>query len=236
MPKPPVKSVAFLAMLLLAEACLARSRGVRVDFGEEWSSAQPIGSAACPGTTSGSTIVAWNSYYLVGSEDTKYLADAYCQTTQAGEFNGSGISSEDSPYLSRLVGLNSDDRVTAIRYTFLDRSRFDEAKQGFQWVVYSFPGAKLIGFNSSDGFPLTAATRITQYSPEGDAYWSADQYPNGEYYCLLGSGSSGSFSGSYIVVDEAWQFSAENDFTPSYQNACVRQLTGAFSDSFEDTP
>jgi len=233
MCKFPAKIPAILISIFFAGLAMAGGRPIRVDFGD-WSPAQAIGSAACPGTTAGSTIVIWKDYYLVGSEDTKYLADAYCQTALAGDFDRASFNGEDSPYISRLVGLNTDNRVKAIRYTFLDGNRFSTTKQGYQWVIYSFPGVELIGLNASAGFPLTADSRITYQNIGNSPFWSADQYPDGQYLCFVYGSGSGGFGGNYIISDNSYQFSAKDDLNPSNRNDCVARLTGVYANSFED--
>ena len=231
-----VRSTSLVASILFVLASDAwATRSIRVAF-DDWSEAQPIGSAACPGTTAGSSVIHWNGFVLVGSEDPLYLTDAYCQTTLAGEFDENSFNGEDSPVLRRLVGINADQRVTAIRYTFLDRNRFDPDKQGFQWVIYSFPGVELVGLNNSANFALTAGSYIAREDDESNPYWNAEWYPNGEYECFIrGSSSWGPFSDTTQLTDSYYQFSAEYDFGPSYRgNPCVGKLTGAFSNSFEN--
>lgn len=225
-----------LAILLLLPASTseAGNRGIRVDFGD-WSPAQPIGSGACPGTTAGSQMVNWNGYLLMGSVDPKYLVDAYCQTTLAAEFDANSFNGEDSPYISRLVGLNSDNRVTGIRYTFLDSDRFSQNKQGYQWVIYLFPSVRLIGFNNSEGFELTSATYISHVVDDSYRYWNGADNANGDYLCLLPSSQPSYNWNEGTIVDTTSQFSAEYDFGPGYnQNRCIAALTGPFSSSFED--
>ncbi len=233
MRKIPTGKLIALALLVVAGDAGAGQRSVRIAF-DDWSAAQPIGSAACPGTTAGSTAVNWNGFLLVGSEDPKYLADAYCQTSLADVFNEDSFNGEDSPVLRRLVGINGENRVTAIRYTFLDRNRFDTTKEGYQWVVYSFPGVRLIGLNSSPNYALTADTHIGHQDDSSSIYWSADLYPDGEYLCIIPSGQPSYYWSQGTLVDSIWQFSAQDDFSTYNQNDCVKKLTGAYANSFED--
>lgn len=234
MRKIPSSNLIALALMLLAGSGTASAgRAVRIAF-DDWSEAQPIGSPACPGTTAGSTVVNWNGFLLVGSDDPKYLTDAYCQTSLAGEFDENSFNGENSAVVGRLVGINGENRVTAIRYTFLDRDRFDAEKEGYQWVVYSFPDVRLIGLNSSANYALTPDTHIAHEIDSSSIYWSADQYPDGEYLCIIPSGQPSYYWSQGALVDSIWQFSAQDDFSAYNQNGCVKKLTGAYANSFED--
>jgi len=144
-----------ISALLLAIASdeLSARRSLRIAF-DAWSEAFPLGSPLCPGTTlpKGSVLVdgpPFNTLFeFSGDQGTTYLADAFCQVSipyseglGTDEYLNEESFPPDEAGLSGHIGPNTDNAVTAIRYTFLDRNRFSEnpPPTGFQWAFYFFP-------------------------------------------------------------------------------------------------
>ena len=187
--------LAVLVLVLLSLDVHAQRRGVRVDAGA-WSDPFDIPSASCPGATAGSTLVTWSGHVFSGRNHPDHLFDTYCQTTLPGEFSSDALFDPSEAVLAQMVGQNADDRVTAIRFAFLDGVPFDDAT-GFQWAFYRFPSgggiAALYGFDDP-AFVFDASSFIERHHVR---YWDGarDGY-DGEFFCFEGSTFVGRWDGT----------------------------------------
>lgn len=193
-----------LVLLLLATDAFAARRGVRVDgFGDTWTlydggpgNPPGIGSANCPGTTAGSgaanTLVNKLGFTFSGRESTAYLVDDYCQVANPGTLTSTGYTYPDEAGLASLFGTNPGNAITGIRYSFLDRPRFDfdTPATGFQWAFYTFPS----GVTVAVLYGLQTVT-LTNTSYISGSVWSGQNGYNGEYYCFRNNVYIGSWNG-----------------------------------------
>lgn len=208
-----VRSLVLLLCAGVATDALGARRGVRIDFGSEWQAESSIGSAGCPGTTGGSTVLVRGGVTYSGRDDNAHLVDAYCQLSTPDEWGESSFFGLE-PGLAALVGPNDDNAVQAIRYSFLDAERFD-GPTGFQWIFYDFPnGLTLVGLY---GLIETALTD-TSYILAGDTFlWRGTDGYDGEYFCF--------HDGAYVGI---WEGELGDD--PA---GCLAPLQQIFRDGFE---
>lgn len=174
-----------------ADLCAAR-RTVRVDFGGEWDTRQ-IGTADCPGSSVGSTLVLRDGITFSGRDNAAHLVDDYCQISIADVWNSSSFFQGDESGLAALVGPNTDNAVSSIRYSMLDDIRFD-SPTGFQWSFYLFPNQlTIVGLYGLEGTTLDTSSYIRS---SNEFLWRADlDGYDGEYFCFLGGTYLGPWSG-----------------------------------------
>ena len=196
------------ALLVLCDPANAIRRSTRVDAGG-WSDQKAFGSSDCPGTlalsgnAAASLPLDWGSYRFHGNGDTAYTYNMYCQYTLPGEFNSSSMEFLDppEPALRSLVGANTNDAVTGIRYTWMTAD-FLFGGPSFQWAFFSFPNGvtivALYGLLDMDPFPpeplvLDGSTAIKQGTA---TLWSAAGNSfDGEYFCFLDGEFAGLWNG-----------------------------------------
>lgn len=203
-----------LAWMFPSADALAARRTVRVDFGGEWDTRQ-IGTADCPGSTVGSTLVLRDGITFSGRENAAHLVDDYCQISIDDAWNSSSFFQGDETGLAALVGPNTDNAVRAIRYSYLDDIRFD-SPTGFQWGFYLFPNqVTIVALYGLEGTTLDATSYIRQ---AGGFLWRADlDGYDGEYFCFLGNLYLGPWSGDPAEPG----------------SACMQALNTVFQDGFE---
>ena len=215
------KLASVLVFVLIAADAEAGRRGVRVDgFGDTWATydglnGDPpgIGSANCPGTTSGSTaadtLIQNLGFTFSGFASTAYLVDDYCQVANAGTLTSTNYTYSDETGLATLFGGNSDNAITGIRYAFLDQDRFS-SPTGFQWGFYTFPGNfTLVGLYGLESVTLDNTSYIS-----GELWNGQDGY-SGEYFCFQ--------NGIYIG---AWNGDLTDTSVPCVQAAGVVFING----------
>ena len=138
-----------LTLLLLPASADASRRAVRVDGFGNWSLGAPppadgadfvLPSPLCPGWQAGSTLVQWSGYVFSGRDHPDHLTDTYCQVPVPDSLTEASFFYPDETALASLIGSNPGNRVTAVRYSYLDRDAFDfdQPATGFQWVFYRF--------------------------------------------------------------------------------------------------
>lgn len=208
-----LRSLVFLLCVAIATDAFGARRGVRIDFGTEWQGEAAIGSAGCPGTTSGSTVLVRGGITWSGRDDDAHLFDAYCQVSTPDQWGESSFFGQE-PGLASLVGPNDDNAVQATRYSFLDADRFD-SPTGFQWIFYDFPnGVTFVGLY---GLVETVLDNLS-YIDAGDTFlWRGTDGYDGEYFCF--------HDGAYVGT---WAGDIGND--PA---GCLAPLQDVFSDGFE---
>lgn len=197
--RPKFVLVIALALSLFTLDAHAGRRSLRVEF-QAWEEGQTIPGAECPGTVALSVIVDWNGFTFAGVDDAVYLADTYCQEAFPydefafeDEYLNSLIFPEDEAALASLIGENTDNSVTAIRYSFLDGDRFGEPG-GFQWVFYHFPNdTTIVGLYGL----VDAVLGSNSYIRQGNTVlWQGDVDGfNGEYFCFRGQEYLGRWPG-----------------------------------------
>ena len=208
-----LRGLVFVLCALLAMDAFAARRGVRIDFGSEWQTSESIGSAGCPGTTGGSTLVTRDGFTFSGRDNNIHLTDAYCQRSTPDEWGASSFFGLE-PGLAALVGPNDDNAVQAIRYSFLDADRFD-GPTGFQWIFYEFPnGVTLVGLYGL----VDAVLDNTSYIDAGSSFlWRGSDGYDGEYFCFHDGDFVGTWNGDPAVDPDA----------------CLAPLQEIFGDGFE---
>ena len=195
----------FAAMIASIPANAAR-RAVRV-ASDGWGAIADFGPPECPGTypLSGNAAATlpldWGSYRFHGIGDTAYTYQTYCQPTALDEFSQASFefAFPPEPGLRTLVGANTDNAATGLRYTWLTGdSVFDGP--GFQWTLYWFPrGVTIVALyglvdpNTDLPLVLDASTAIKQgtttvWSAEGNSF-------DGEYFCFLDGEFAGLWNG-----------------------------------------
>jgi hypothetical protein len=202
-----------LVLALAAGEADASRRALRIDFGGEWTT-EALGTPQCAGTSATDTLVDFGGFVFSGREDAAYLADAYCQLSVDGVFSGSSFF--DEPGLQALIGDNTDNAVTAIRYAYLDADRFGApAPEGFQWGFYFFPdGLTVVGLYGLVDVALTATSYITQGAT---LRWNGTMGHDGEYFCIQDGAWLGTWDGT--LADAG--------------SACLLALQRVFGDGFE---
>jgi len=213
--------VLFFALVLLATDGWAAGRAIRVDNPSNWNTSS-IGSAACTGTTSGSTLITSFSYTFSGRATTateNYGTNAYCEVALSGTLNRFDYFHDDENGLRALLAGGVG--VTAMRYDFLDNNAVFSA-DGFQWGFFTFPVAPhpvtLVTLYGLDG-------SINGIVPDGTSYiknanrtiWSGSNGYNGQYYCFQNNAFVGLWNGTSLDAN----------------NVCLRALGVVFIDGFD---
>lgn len=195
-----------LILLLLATDALAARRGLRIDFNAWGPAYGPVGNVDCP--HGGEGLASWvvmaiapGYFYLFWSAAGQAnfpVVDSYCQYAtpyspglEEFDYLNSSTIPPDEPGLAQLIGDNKCGGVTAIRYTFLNASRFTPGVQGIQWAFYIFPGGQTIvalysqleidelGFNPKiqEGFGDYLNVWIgTEANPDGYFYFQGSDF------------------------------------------------------------
>jgi hypothetical protein len=208
----------------------AATRAIRVDFGGDWGSGFNIGSAGCPGTSASNRLVLWNGFTFAGNSDPNFnfAVDTYCQVTTpfttVGEpyFSSASFFQGDETALAALVGTNTNNAASAIRYSYLGGPRFSNPN-GFQWAFYFFPSRSLtiVGLYGLTGIPYFDATSFIT-GPGGQQIWrgGTDGY-DGEYFCFTGAGAGTTYAGE-------WNGLASDTTSP-----CLTPFLVLFKNGFE---
>lgn len=189
-------------LLLLAADLNAARRSIRVDFGA-WGPARNIliDPDLCPMYYTGSALdfFYFRADSLVFQNDVlapdPYTVRRYCQDAgiyeegmTTDEYLNSEIFPPDEAGLAAKIGSNLDGGVTAVRYTFLDGSEFQEDTEGYQWAFYRFPGEIMI-VALYGTLPIEAGAfspHIYFETPEATDYvWTAaSEGFEGQYFCF----------------------------------------------------
>jgi len=194
-----------LLALLFAQAADASRRPVRVDGFGSWNEFD-IPSPSCPGTQANSTLVQWSGYVFSGRNDAVHLFDTYCQVPAPGTLNTDNYNPSGEEGLMALIGANPSDRVTAIRFSMLDRDRFnfDDPPSGFQWMFFRFEAGDtdtmIIALYGLEDVVLGSNTYIALgHDRLFDA--ARDGY-DGEYFCFANDIYLGTWDGSLATPSE----------------------------------
>lgn len=199
-----------LAISLFAVAIDAEAgrRSLRIEFEDfGWSQALPLGSVDCPGSAAGSPSVFWRGIqFSGGSSFATYNVDEYCQhgieydadNPDAPYLNESLIFDADDDGIKQKIGSNNDsdpiNNVTARVYSFMDRDRFEDGVQGFQWEFFFFPGDQtLVRLNGS--LPIPGGADFDPFIDDGSLIWEGSSY-DGEFWCFNGSSFVGTWDGA----------------------------------------
>jgi hypothetical protein len=225
--------IALLVALLAPGSADAVTRGIRIDFAGDWGDADAayaIGSPQCAGSSSLDTLVRFRGYTFSGYDDPGYEfdTDTYCQRTVPYDpsapfdpyFSSASFFTGDEPGLAALVGANTDNAVSAIRYAYLGGPRFSEPN-GFQWAFYFFPhGVTVVGLYGLTAIPLTDEASWIE-DPTGSRIWlgATDGYTT-EYFC-------------FKDVDGATQYLGTWNGSLQESGACAAALGELFTDGFE---
>jgi len=214
-------ALCFVLAVPAVDAGVAR-RAIRIDGFGAWQELA-IGTAGCPGTSIDSTLVHWQDFVFSGREDAAHLFDVYCQRPEPGTFT---VNYGDELALGALIGENKDDRVTALRYSFLDEDRFGGEATGFQWLFMFFPHElTVVGLYGFENELLDARSYILRQqsghgAPAPIRLWDgAEDGYDGQYFCFE--------QGRYIGT---W------DGTLADDSACSSKLQRIFHDRFESAP
>ncbi len=219
-----IGAVSRLTLVLMLGALVsdafAGRRSLRIDFGD-WIE-EPCLEL---GFGRDGLLVKWMGFVFSGLDDPAYLFDTYCQTTDPDFFSGASFDPIDEPGMAQLVGSNSDGAITGVRFSFLDRDRFDaqsDNEGGFQWAFYFFPDATTIvalnGLIEAQFAVLTAGSFISEPAnacADGDCVyrqgfedsvnvWQGDVDGfDGEYFCFAGNQYLGTWDGAASGTDPA---------------------------------
>ena len=187
--------LAVLVLFLLSLDAFAQRRGVRVDAGA-WTDPIDLPSASCPGATASSPLVTFSGHVFSGRNHPDHLFDAYCQTTLPGAFSSDALFDPSEAVLAQMVGQNAGDRVTAIRYAYLDGIPFNDAT-GFQWAFYRFPSGGMIAALYGFDDPPLAFDHSSYIERNHVRPWDGgrDGY-DGEFFCFEGERFVGSWDGT----------------------------------------
>lgn len=223
MSRDALARCALLAMLVgMPLDAQAERRAVRIDgFGDSWLEFA-IGSEGCPGTTTGTTadntLVRQLGFTFSGRASTAFLVDDYCQVAQSGTLTQQNYYYADEQGLAALFGDNPGDAITGIRYSMLDRERFDfdTPATGFQWALYSFPAG--VTFVALYGLADTTLDDTSYISGSAGFVWKGSEGYDGRYFCFVGNTWIGSWNGDLSDTD----------------SPCLRALSGTiFADGFD---
>lgn len=223
-------------LLAVSNDAIAGRIGLRFDQGA-WSEEFPMNAVPddCPGAIAWSSSenpvywgeVQWNFNQFVTSAFSQ-LNRNYCQYSKpyqqgldTSEYLNAAIFQEAEPGLAQKIGSNTDNVITAIRYSFV--GDYPEIPiYGRQWAFYFFPG----------DFTIVALYGVTQLPTfewiwefhEGNWVWRA-QYEGfeGEYFCFDGHTFVGRWDGE--PVNEPGPVSPEQ--------GCLLTSEPIFSDGFE---
>jgi hypothetical protein len=207
--KVPLLLLSSLILLALPATTDASLRAVRVDGFGNWSLGEPappsaladftLPSALCPGWQAGSTRVQWSGYVFSGRDLPIHLTDTYCQVPVPDSLTEASYFHTDETGLASLIGSNENNRVTAIRYSYLDRNRFDfeQPATGFQWTFFRFKAGDhetmIVGLYGLAGVALGH----TSYLSSGNVrLWDAgvDDF-DGQYFCFANGDYIGEWNG-----------------------------------------
>ena len=200
-------AVSLLLLLLWPGLADANRRSVRVDGFGNWTLFDDP-NPACFGWSNGSTLLLGPGLVFSGRDDPSHLTDTYCQTPVPGTLTEASFFYPDETALAAMIGTNPGSRVTARRYSMLDRPRFDfeNPATGFQWTYYYFcpvraqagvcpqPGPTIVGLYGLEDTALDNRSYITQ---SGVRIWDAarDGF-TGQYFCFEGARYAGSWDGN----------------------------------------
>lgn len=197
-----------LPLIFLVAICDAEAgrRGLRIDLGA-WNTQQPIslggGSGACPeaaydisipipgpGPSLGFGWVSWQDLQFMTSAF-EGLDTFYCQTSKpyqqgasTDEYLNEGIFPADEEDLAAMIGANTNNAVTAIRYTFVNDP--SSPTYGRQWTFYFFPdGLTVVALH---GVLDNQVTYEWIFDHEASAYVFQAQFDfwDGGYFCFDG--------------------------------------------------
>ena len=192
MTQPSASSFALAALLAVAALpAQAGNRSIRVDGFGDWDEFA-IGSAGCPGTSAGSTLLLAFGYTFSGRNYASFLTDDYCQVPHAGALSQTNYYYADEAALASLFGDGSG--MSGVRYSFFDRPRFDfqNPPTGFQWTVFNFPtGISIVGLYGLQNVTLDSASYITP-----GVWTGAGAIYDGRYFCFRGTSYLGSWNGT----------------------------------------
>jgi len=202
-------------LLLTATDAMAARRGVRIDFGAWGQALGPIGfdSPYCPNSAGGlatwvQTQVAQGFWYTFTSNDAVNfpVADSYCQYAydyspglEPSEYLNSTTIPLDEPGLAQLIGDNKCGGVTAVRYTWLNASRFTPDVKGMQWAFYFFPGGQTIAalYTQLAIDELGFSPQIIQLWDAYPSVWQGTASNPDGYFYFQGGAYMGPWDGSW---------------------------------------
>lgn len=187
----------FGLLLLLCAGDAVAQRAIRVDGFGTWTTYDTAPQAACPGWSEGSTLLLGPGYIFSGRDNPIHLTDSYCQVPTPGTLTQASFFYPDETALAQMIGANPNDRVTAKRYSLLDRPRFDfdNPPNGFQWTFYYFPdGGTIVGLYGAGTLFVDSTTYITK---DGVRIFDAarDGF-TGQYFCIDGLTYLGTWNGT----------------------------------------
>lgn len=209
--RPSLLFLALLSVSLLAtDDAQAGRRSIRVDV-TAWDTAIAIvpyeGAAteACPGSGVSASLVVeplyqqgfvqWNSImFQMALTNGLVLTDFYCQHSRAyepsadpAEYLNETVFAADEQGLASMVGANTDDAVSAIRYSFLQSDINGEFNR--QWAFYFFPDDLTVValYGVKPGETVYPFELIYDLIPPYPAIWSSTEDGfSGQYFCFEG--------------------------------------------------
>lgn len=193
----PRSAIALCVLVLLLPALAdANRRSVRVDGFGNWDIYDDP-NPACFGWSNGSTLLIGPGLVFSGRDDPSHLTDTYCQIPVPDSLTEASFFYPDETALAAMIGENPGNRVTARRYSMLDRPRFDfdNPATGFQWTYYYFvQGGTIVGLYGLEDTVLDNRSYITQ---DGVRVWDAarDGF-TGQYFCFEGVRYVGTWDGT----------------------------------------
>lgn len=193
--RPVARLFSLLLLITVMADVSATRRGVRVDGFGTWDEFA-IPSADCQGSVANSTLLFGPGLVFSGRDNGAHDVDMYCQEPTPGTLNEASFFYPDETALAQMFGDNPGDRVTARRYSFLDRPRFDfdNPATGFQWTFYYFPqGGTIVGLYGLADTVLDSTSYITY---NGIRVWDASVHGfDGQYFCFDGIVYRGTWNG-----------------------------------------
>lgn len=193
-------------ILVVATEAQAGRRALRVDQGA-WNVPQPIslggGTGACPeagfdidvpvfnpGPSIGYGWVDWMGFRFMTS-GFDGLDTFYCQTSKQwtqgadpGEYLNEEIFPEDEADLAYAIGPNTDNAVTAVRYSFVDD--YPQVTYGRQWTFYFFAnGTTIVALHGVQDNQSTYEY-IYDYDELAYVFRAETDYWDGGYFCFQG--------------------------------------------------
>ncbi len=186
-----IASLLALTLLALSFDAEAGRRSLRIEFEQfGWSAAQELGLPDCPGSSESGTIVYWDVFNftrgtLAGGNvnvedycqdsipyDSDNPDDPYFRSTYS--FNGA-----DDAGIAQKVGENSNNAWSARVYSYMDRDRFDEDVQGFQWEFYFRGSVTLVRLNGN----VSGSPEVARGS-DGTIIWDSSAFYDGQFFCF----------------------------------------------------